>query len=1621
MLAEADSFLQSGDETVFTLLKKPQQDRVKRIYAQMKAVEGASGEFRPLLAGRRASGMDVTSLMKAEMMTRGRKTFANLSASERQKIWNETGWLLGPDGKWRFEINDINSKITLRMADLADILATIPKGNEKTIKLGKLLDHPELYRRYPQLRDMTVRLENAPDERYGGYYTPQDANGAGELGMNLAVSIQPNVIRSVLLHEIQHAIQGIEGFARGADTLEFGPQTPGFNTRVNELIKQGYSVTKAKEQTQYEFYRSTYGEAEAREVQRRLNFTSEELRMMTPFGNATGQGWRIMPGEGTKFTLDTGGQLEPMQFTLESLTRGVLEQNGWSGEAIERVAMPLLNRLKEVLPLNGVQFGRLINDALLGGQELIGMSSINGLARKVYLGVAKDFAARGQNEQLLSWTLNLSHEIGHNIEQAALNGMLSPEATATRQGFRDWALQNQGDWTKVLTEFAQTLPQSVRNIREMQEMLNPRNVEEFEASAHALWAMGEVVKKADLEVFAAVSPTPVRDWFRSLAKWGRDLVGAIKGSLFRVPTEASPTSTEGVRRLTEYYQNIKEATNEAYAKMAQASDMLGTNSEAMSPIRVSELSLSEKGTLRMGEGLARPNLVGPTPKGLKDKVSDFASNSLVYLEQLAARYPRISTLAYAVMNAPSTQKAFMSSAMEPIFGRYDPATGRTEIDPARKPLLKLLANGGRVERIVSDIHRWQNQNRMEFPLQNPASASPMLAQRLSLMTPQEQAAIQLWQAGQKRSLEVVNTNIVRMKASDGVHAVATALREMVPDKDALAIVTKALNAERQQDPAVRQQMISEWAAELGTGDPVVDASNRNFVLTMVTELNNSVNALQKNLLNRPWYSPEIRTGNFLLRSYDANGKQVSVDGYSTDAELAALRNLAKQNGAVRFESKKRDRRYDIEVDEGMTRMLDTLDNTLVRKLQDVLPPNLAGNAQSYVDYLNLQGELTRLSQAHLQNPTLPVRRLAEGRENLNMVSGWQHYVNTMGRVLSNRLAQAKMRYELSAPEMKSGEYASQIEQVQRTFENYLTPDSTFAKELTRLNAVYHLGFNLPTHIAELSQGLSTMLPELVFETGSMTKGMRMLGSVGKELAAFYAKKAGGKLMGKDEWTHWSNKPEREMLEVLARRGRMDNHAFLENLGDDVTSNLSLGSAAQRSLVGDTLNVVGAPLKAYADVSMNLYGSFTRWNARMAAILGYRLAREKGQTHAQAIEAADRFLVQTTFTSGRAGRPPEFYKNSNIGAMLYSLQRYALNWMSMYATHLKGAFADPKTLMEQQRGTRRQHAKALATMSLVQFGLAGALGMPFAGPLLTILEDRLGVDVRGRAYDTLSNILDDDAEGGGYMADAVMRGSLNALLERAGMPVDFGSRFNLSGLPGMNEFNGFDPGRVFGPTVNIANSAFKGVAGMATGNYDELAKSVAPVGLRKAIEYAVHGDALTTKGTRLGLSGTEGALYAFGLSPRRIGKTRDAERILENQRNERLAKTNKAADEVAQLLLSDPVAARQKFVEFVNEGLDAGMLQRDVRNRQREFARQVAEASIKQTFPKDIRRSVAGPDRQRASETLRAMGASFPAPTGVQEAQLANAVMRQLGQSPGGSRLAAARQRDRMLEQLTAWD
>ena len=117
----------------------------------------------------------------------------------RSDIWYDTGWLRGADGQWRTEISDKDAKLK----------ASLP--NFGTGKLGDLLDHSTLYKLYPQLTGYTLVVDPQMEPNSAAFIPEQQ-----EIRM---AAVQNSPV-TALLHEVQHAIQEIEGFGKGANPAE---------------------------------------------------------------------------------------------------------------------------------------------------------------------------------------------------------------------------------------------------------------------------------------------------------------------------------------------------------------------------------------------------------------------------------------------------------------------------------------------------------------------------------------------------------------------------------------------------------------------------------------------------------------------------------------------------------------------------------------------------------------------------------------------------------------------------------------------------------------------------------------------------------------------------------------------------------------------------------------------------------------------------------------------------------------------------------------------------------------------------------------------------------------------------------------------------------------------------------------------------------------------------------------------------------------------------------------------------------------------------------------------------------------------------------------------------------
>lgn len=183
------------------------------------------------------------------------KMFENL---EKQGVSNkdaylQTGTFRSPDGKLRQEISDEDFNFRLNFeSTLPNKLNQYKSGTD--LPIGGAFEHKLLFSSYPDaLKKYRADIGMSPN------WMP-DSSAYGEFNPSKALVTVRNKskenAKKTAIHELQHLIQGVEGFSSG------GTIGPGENAIEN--------------------YRRLAGEAEARAVEARLPLTMEQRKKLFP-------------------------------------------------------------------------------------------------------------------------------------------------------------------------------------------------------------------------------------------------------------------------------------------------------------------------------------------------------------------------------------------------------------------------------------------------------------------------------------------------------------------------------------------------------------------------------------------------------------------------------------------------------------------------------------------------------------------------------------------------------------------------------------------------------------------------------------------------------------------------------------------------------------------------------------------------------------------------------------------------------------------------------------------------------------------------------------------------------------------------------------------------------------------------------------------------------------------------------------------------------------------------------------------------------------------------------------------------------------------------------------------
>jgi hypothetical protein len=262
--------------------------------AEQRAIENATAptylrKESGMFIGPGAKTWDAKAASKAQAMA--------AKGADPRAIWKETGTFKGPDGMWRQEIPD--NEAFYRGSKAAS-----------SSYADDVMLHPKLFDSYQGLGNNKVIESQHP----GGSYD----------SASRSITVGPKDSNSIMLHELQHAIQQREGWAKGgspemfegakkeadelyklfhktykqneaeylARTQGMGKPSESLSSLSTDTIKQNmdaaYKELKAAQRqlnANYDpqaMYRNLAGEAEARATQARMNMNAAQRREVFP-------------------------------------------------------------------------------------------------------------------------------------------------------------------------------------------------------------------------------------------------------------------------------------------------------------------------------------------------------------------------------------------------------------------------------------------------------------------------------------------------------------------------------------------------------------------------------------------------------------------------------------------------------------------------------------------------------------------------------------------------------------------------------------------------------------------------------------------------------------------------------------------------------------------------------------------------------------------------------------------------------------------------------------------------------------------------------------------------------------------------------------------------------------------------------------------------------------------------------------------------------------------------------------------------------------------------------------------------------------------------------------------
>jgi hypothetical protein len=1203
-----------------------------------------------------------------------------------------------------------------------------------------------------------------------------------------------------------------------------------------------------------------------------------------------------------------------------------------------------------------------------------------------------------------------AHEHAHISFAKALDGSYGPEARALAETAQRWVMTADPQAKQVVRDVLMDLhlPKELRDADGIREVLNNDDPNEWLANAMALYT-GGAIKASKPKMAFAMLPKPVRNFFEWAVQGMQNL---FKGAQTWFKLGGDKDKLAQISTVKNMMDTIRRSYRQAEWDAAQAEAFLRIQPEDMVQKAVDLQFAKAKPSARTGDPVFKEepkewlwNQFNRTVAPLHN----IARLNKVFREPVLAILGSEARIKNDVMDVEKLVWGEMSSGNKIKVNAKD--LERIESSPPLRNLFRdLMLHATEFNRRV--VKEGLTPGTLEMDLN---AITPALRGRLAQFNPEAQQALVRHLSKMEMANRLTQTKIAAPEKEGYAYRLAT----LLANKNSF---NKAQDFEKAPDIAmgVIDDLMANRPDQATAKLSMLDEVDRVKTLETAQILTKQFMDLQNYYNEHPMFM-SLRRFKQLKQRIEKPGQPDDVVDADTPGELEMLvkeyeaRGWKRKKGVIREKDKKSKDQY--QMNDDLLDLIRTHDNEMRAHLETLgLTDDVKSSILSQLDTVDMVAR--EINGKELYRPK-GARKFVGDKERFDPMEQFMRYTPAAISAANKRSLGAKMNFLMQNPKMDN--LQTQKDQLMEHYKQSSTVDPNWAMKLNKANAAWHIAWNIPGHIAETFQPMLSHLHGLVAEGDGIVQAVGRLAKAEAQMTKVQIERLKslkdnqefkfkhGNVVYEGLPAFWlkangTDKDNLDIADMLRQKAHRVQRAPMSEVrkwvGED---HQRLEALANGEKTKSLPEMIATPLHMYVDAGLGFYSQFPMHNGVVALVSGYRQARAKGQSHADAVNTAELFDLAANNSGGRLERPAIFDKLGGAGHIVYSLSSYVRGRFVDLATFYRHGY-NSKDYPELTPAQAANNRKAFKTMILAQLGAAGLMGLPFVGSGIALMEELLGEDIKGRMYEALDEVTNDPT-----LTRALTHGFMSSFAESLGIPADMHSRFALNSFLGTNAYDGVSAKSFLGPNVAMLESLWKLGGSMAQGKSVEEALTAAGPGAVKRLAEALSDD-FQQENPDASL-----AWSALGFRSGKMTKLKELKRIADRRETESRRDLELAATRISEQL-ADPATARKALfdeaIKMVPTDVNPALQQQQLRQNIKDLSAKVAAMEANKVAPEDMRTQIAGRVAPQVANIGRAMGAQMNDPM-----ELARSIAAQRTRSTLGQPLSQRPMRNAMMKDL----